>query len=85
MGRSQEGHSPRGSKEPLSAGASRKTIPQHIKRTASVDNLDVLNSVPSALERRPLSGKVSAKKYFIKKNCLKEICGLVSSFWSTLC
>ena len=54
-GRSEEGHSPRTSKKPSSASAFRKTAPQRIMRTASVDS-----SVSRALDRKALSGKVGA-------------------------
>ena len=56
-GRSQEGHSPRAGKQPLSAGASQKTAPQRIRRTASVDS-------GSVLDRKTLSGKVGAFNYY---------------------
>ena len=57
-GRSQEGHSPRTSKKPSSAGALKKTASRRMKRTSSLDSLEALRSVPSVLERKTLSGKV---------------------------
>ena len=57
-GRSEEGHSPRISKNPSSGGSFRKTASRRIKRTSSLDNLEGLRSVPSVLERKSLSGKV---------------------------
>ena len=56
-GRSEEGHSPRISKNPSSGGSFRKTASRRIKRTSSLDNLEGLRSV-SVLERKSLSGKV---------------------------
>jgi len=55
--RSQEGHSPRTRKKPTSAVAFRKTAPQRIKRTSSVDSQEFLRSVPSGLDRKALSEK----------------------------
>ncbi|XP_073236549.1 uncharacterized protein [Porites lutea] len=55
--RSEEGHSPRISKNPSSSGSFRKTASRRIKRTSSLDNLEGLRSVPSVLDRKSLSGK----------------------------
>ena len=54
---SQE-HSPRTSKKPSSAGSFRKGAAQRIKRTASMDSIDLLRSVPSASTGKGLSEKV---------------------------
>lgn len=56
--RSEEGHSPRISKNPSSSGSFRKTASRRIERTSSLDNLEGLRSVPSVLDRKSLSGKV---------------------------
>ena len=57
-GRSEQGHSPRTSEKPSSAGFFRKTASRRIKRTSSLDSLEGLRSVPSVLDRKSLSGKV---------------------------
>ena len=57
---SQPEHSPRMSKKPSSAGSFRKTRPQRIKRTASMDSTEFLRSVPSASDGKGLSEKVEA-------------------------
>lgn len=66
--RSQEGHSPRTRKKPTSAVAFRKTAPQRIKRTSSVDSQEFLRSVPSGLDRKALSEKVGTR-HDLKKQC----------------
>lgn len=50
--------SPRTSKKPSSAGSFRKRGPQRIKRTASLDSIDLLRSVPGASDGKVLSEKV---------------------------
>lgn len=51
------GHSPRTSKKPSSAGSFRKRANSLIKRTASMDSIDLLRSVPSASSGKGLSEK----------------------------
>ena len=68
---SQE-HSPRTSKKPSSAGSFRKRGPQRIKRTASMDSIEYLRSVPSASGGKGLSEKVA-------------VCSLTSSVSQVLC
>ena len=51
-------HSLRTSKKPSSAVSFRKTDPLQIKRTASMDSIDFLRSVPGSLDGKGLSEKV---------------------------
>ena len=53
-------HSQRKSKKPSSVGSFRRRGPQHIKRTASMDSIDFLHSIPSASDGKGLSDKVGA-------------------------
>ncbi|XP_020615875.1 coiled-coil domain-containing protein 177-like isoform X2 [Orbicella faveolata] len=50
-------HSQRKSKKPSSAGSFRRRGPQHIKRTASMDSIDFLHSIPSSSDGKGLSEK----------------------------
>lgn len=50
-------HSRRKSKKPSSADSFRRRGPQHIKRTASMDSIDFLHSIPSASDGKGLSDK----------------------------
>lgn len=51
--------SPRTRKQPSSAGSSRKRNTSLIKRTASMDSIDLLRSVPLASSGKGLSEKVA--------------------------
>lgn len=53
-------HSQWASKKPSSAGSFRRRGPEHIKRTASMDSIDFLLSIPSASDGKGLSEKVGA-------------------------
>lgn len=55
---SQSEYSPRTSKKPASVGSFRKRGSQRIKRTVSMDSIDLLRSVPSTLDGKGLSEKV---------------------------
>jgi len=48
------------SKKPSSSGSFRRRGPEHIKRTASMDSIDFLHSIPSASDGKGLSEKVGA-------------------------